>query len=78
MQVFRRIKFLAAIFVKGHIITISAESFSIQTTGFAGEYVKSFLHRYIRETVYASWQPRFLTDKIRFSYFCGRSVIIFT
>ena len=40
--------FLLAIFVKGHLVTISVISFSILTTGFRGDVV-SFLYGYIRE-----------------------------
>ena len=64
------IKFLLAFFVEGHLITISAKSISIPTTGF-----RSFLHRRIRETVYAPGGHGFCQIKFIFkiSYFCGRS-----
>ena len=41
-----------AFFVEGHLITISAKSFLILTTGYGGEDVLSFLHiiKYIKET----------------------------
>ena len=67
---FWRIKFLLAIFVAGHLVTISAKLFSSLTTGFRRRFFIFFSHRFIRKTGHAPWWPCFLTDHIRFCYFC--------
>ena len=51
---------------------MSAKLLSILIIG-CREDVNSFLHKYIRETGLALRWPYFLTDQIRFNYFCKRS-----
>ena len=65
-------------FVSGHLITISTKPFSILTTGFRGEDVSSFLHRYIRETGHAPQWPVFDGSNFFSSFVEGHPVIIST
>ena len=60
-------------FIEGHLVSISAVSFSKLTFGFREEDVYLFLYMYIKENGPAPCKPCFSMDQIRLSYFCRRS-----